>query len=160
MTENILEQITKTANETNSKVVTLRKDETVIEVEKDNLRSFITHLVQDIKVGHLTTITGLDLGQEIGIIYHFSYERETIHVRTKVAKASVAPSIVKIIPGAILYEMEVHDMFGIGFEGNPWNDKKLLLPDSWPADLPPPLLKNSRPAEIRRRLHLEVEPKP
>src|SRR5208337_2100840 len=95
MSENILEQIGKIANETNSKVVTLRKGETVIEVEKDNLRNFITHLVQDLKVRNLTTITGLDLGQEIGIMYHFSYERETIHVRTKVAKTSAAPSIVK-----------------------------------------------------------------
>jgi len=159
MSENILEQIAKIANETNSKVVTLRKGETVVEVDKDNLRPLITRLVQDLKLRLLTTITGLDLGQEIGIMYHFSHERETIHVRTKVAKTAAAPSIVKIIPGAILYEMEVHDMFGTGFEGNPWNDKKLLLPDNWPSDLPPPLLKSSKPAEIRKRLHLEVEPK-
>jgi len=159
MSENILEDIGKIADETHSKVVTLRKGETLIEVEKNELRNFITRLVQDLKVRLLTTITGLDLGQEIGITYHFSQDRETIHVRTKVPKASVAPSIVKIIPGAILYEMEVHDMFGVGFEGNPWNDKKLLLPDNWPPDLPPPLLKSSKPAEIRKRLGLEAEPK-
>jgi NADH:ubiquinone oxidoreductase subunit C len=66
---------------------------------------------------------------------------------------------VDIIPGAILYEMEIHDMFGLTFTGNPWMDKKLLLPDNWPSDLPPPLLKNTDAAEIRKRLGLEVEKK-
>ena len=36
-------------------------------------------------------------------------------------------------------------MFGITFTGNPWINLKLLLPDNWPADLPPPLLKSSKP---------------
>jgi NADH:ubiquinone oxidoreductase subunit C len=63
---------------------------------------------------------------------------------------------VEIVPGAILYEMEIHDMLGVRFEGNPWMDRKLLLPETWPEDLPPPLLKTSKADEIRRRLHLEV----
>jgi NADH:ubiquinone oxidoreductase subunit C len=55
--------------------------------------------------------------------------------------------------------MEIHDMFGVTFTGNPWMDKKLLLPDSWPSDLPPPLLKAVKPADIRKRLGLEAEKK-
>jgi NADH:ubiquinone oxidoreductase subunit C len=55
--------------------------------------------------------------------------------------------------------MEIHDLFGVTFTGNPWINLKLLLPDNWPADLPPPLLKTTKPAEIRKRLHLEVEQK-
>jgi len=159
LSEILLERVGKFAAEAKAKIVPLRKGETVIEVDQANVRNFISHLVQDLSVRHLTTITGLDLGENIGIMYNFSQERETIHVRTTVPKASTAVSIVDIIPGAILYEMEVHDMFGTSFEGNPWNDRKLLLPDNWPSDLPPPLLKSSKPAEIRRRLNLEAPTK-
>jgi Ni,Fe-hydrogenase III component G len=103
------------------------------------------------------TITGLDLGQNLGIIYHFSIERDTIHVRTTIPKAKPeAVSIIDTIPGAILYEMELHDIFGIEFIGNPWKDQKLLLPEEWPADLPPPLLKTTKADQIRRRLGLEA----
>jgi Ni,Fe-hydrogenase III component G len=106
------------------------------------------------------TITGLDLGQNLGITYEFSLERDTIHVRTLVPKAKpVAISIVDTVPGAILYEMELHDMFGIEFVGNPWKDMKLLLPEDWPNDLPPPLLKSSKADQIRQRLGLETAKK-
>jgi NADH:ubiquinone oxidoreductase subunit C len=160
MSENLLQQLQTYASQSNSNVSVARKGETFIEVAQDRLKAFITHVVNDLRILHLSTITGLDLGQNIGIVYSFSEEMDTIHVRSTVPKArSTAVSIVDIIPGAILYEMEIHDLFGVTFTGNPWMNQKLLLPDSWPADLPPPLLKTSKPAEIRKRLGLEVERK-
>ena len=145
------------AEEVGTKLTTLRKNESIVEVGQENLKTFVSHLVNDLHVHHLMTITGLDLGQNLGITYHFSMERDTIHVRTLVPKTKpVAVSIVDIVPGSILYEMEVHDMFGIEFVGNPWKDQKLLLPDDWPNDLPPPLLKSSKADQIRKRLGLEV----
>jgi NADH:ubiquinone oxidoreductase subunit C len=147
----------KYAEETGAKLTSLRKNESLIEVPQDKLKSFVAHLVNELHIRHLMTITGLDLGQNLGITYEFSRERDTIHVRTLVPKAQpVATSIVDIIPGAVLYEMELHDMFGIEFLGNPWKDRKLLLPEEWPNDLPPPLLKTTKAEEIRRRLGLEV----
>jgi len=150
-------QLGKYAEEVGTKITPLHKNESTIEVAQDRLKLFITHLTNDVHVRHLMTITGLDLGQNLAIIYNFSKERDTIHVRTSVPKAKPeAASIVDIIPGAILYEMELHDMFGIDFAGNPWKDQKLLLPENWPADLPPPLLKTTKADQIRRRLGLEV----
>jgi NADH:ubiquinone oxidoreductase subunit C len=160
VSENLLQQIDKLAAEANTRSTQLRKGETVIEVNQDQLKNFIKCLVTETPARHLSTITGLDLGQNIGIIYHFWYERNMIHVKTFVPKEKpVALSIVDVVPGAILYEMEIHDMFGVEFIGNPWMDRKLLLPDTWPADLPPPLLKSAKAAEIRKRLGLEVEGK-
>ncbi len=160
MSENLLEQLQTYASQSNSKVSVPRKGETFIEVNQDHIKDFISHLVNDLRIFHLQTITGLDLGENIGIIYHFSQDKNTINVKSTVPKAqSAAASIVGIIPGAILYEMEIHDMFGVTFTGNPWMNQKLLLPDNWPDDLPPPLLKTTKPAEIRKRLHLEVEQK-
>ena len=152
-----LTQLGKYAEEVGTKVTPLRKNESTIEVSQDRLKAFVAHLVNDLHVRHLMTITGLDLGQNLGIIYHFSIERDTIHVRTTVPKAKPeAVSIIDTVPGAILYEMELHDMFGIEFIGNPWKDQKLLLPEEWPADLPPPLLKTTKADQIRRRLGLEA----
>jgi len=148
------------AEEAGTKLTPLRKNENIVEVTQDKVKTFLTHLVNDLHVHHLMTITGLDLGQNLGITYHFSMERDTIHVRTLVPKAKpVAVSIVDIVPGAILYEMEIHDMFGIEFIGNPWKDQKLLLPEEWPNDLPPPLLKSSKADQVRKRLGLEAEKK-
>jgi NADH:ubiquinone oxidoreductase subunit C len=160
MSEVLLQQIEKLATEAITKSTQLRKGETVVEVEQGQLKNFIKRLVTETPARHLSTITGLDLGQNVGIIYHFWHGRNTIHVKTFVPKEKpTALSIVDIVPGAILYEMEIHDMLGVEFIGNPWMDRKLLLPDTWPKDLPPPLLKTVKPAEIRRRLGLEVESK-
>jgi len=157
VSEVFLQQIGRYANEAKAKVTQLRKGETLVEVDQKNLKSFISHIVNDMSIRHLMTITGLDLGQNIGVIYHFTHETDNLHVRTLVPKTDTTTySIVEIVPGAILYEMEIHDMLGVKFEGNPWMDRKLLLPETWPDDLPPPLLKTSKPAEIRKRLGLEV----
>ncbi|HYB84166.1 MAG TPA: NADH-quinone oxidoreductase subunit C [archaeon] len=152
-----LAQLGKYAEEIGTKVSPLRKNESVIEVSQERLKPFIAHVVNDLYIRHLMTITGLDLGQNLGIIYHFSKERDTIHVRTSIPKSKPeAVSIIDLVPGAILYEMELHDMFGIEFIGNPWKERKLLLPEDWPADLPPPLLKTTKADQIRKRLGLEV----
>ena len=160
MSEVFLDHIEKYATEAKATITHPRKGQTMVEVNQNKLKAFISRLINEGNIRQLSTITGLDLGQNIGIIYHFSYDRDTLHVKILIPKTQpTAESIVDIIPGAILYEMEIHDMLGVTFSGNPWMDKKLLLPDTWPADLPPPLLKTSKPAEIRRRLGLEVEKK-
>lgn len=160
MSEVLLQQIEKLAADAKTKTTQLHKGETMIEIDQGQVKNFIKRLVNEISIRHLTTVTGLDLGQNIGIIYHFWRDRDTIHLKTFVPKTKpTADSIVDIVPGAILYEMEIHDMLGVTFVGNPWMDRKLLLPDNWPADLPPPLLKNVKPADIRKRLGLEVEKK-
>jgi len=156
VSEVFLQRVESYANEAKAKITQLRKGETLVEVDQKNLKSFISHIVNDMSIRQLMTITGLDLGQNIGVIYHFTHETDTLHVRTLVPKTdTTAYSIVEIVPGAILYEMEIHDMLGVRFEGNPWMDRKLLLPETWPEDLAPPLLKTSKADEIRRRLHLE-----
>jgi len=160
MSQVSMQQLQEYAADSNGKVSTPRKGEMFIEIDQAHIMGFISHVVNDLRIRLLSTITGLDLGQNFGIIYNFSHEDQKIQVKTTLPKNQpTTVSIVEIVPGAILYEMEIHDLFGITFTGNPWINLKLLLPDNWPADLPPPLLKSSKPAEIRKRLHLEVERK-
>ena len=105
---------------------------------------------------HLSTITAFDQGDSMAILYHFWEGRRFVQVRTAVPKpAPRLPSISDLIPSATLYEGEIQDLLGIAFEGNPFLGKRLLLPDDYPAEAPPPLRKDADPKEIRRMMKLE-----
>jgi Ni,Fe-hydrogenase III component G len=100
--------------------------------------------------GHLSTISGVDLGETFEILYHFASPAAVITVRTAVPRgAACLPSLCGVIPGAVLYERELQDMFGIVVEGLP-DGRRLVLPDDWP-DGQHPLRKDwthVRPAEV------------
>jgi NADH:ubiquinone oxidoreductase subunit C len=105
---------------------------------------------------HLSAITGIDLGQDIAILYHFWQGRRFIQVRTQVPKS--APSLRSIsadVPAGVLYEAEIQDLLGVSFEGNPFLGKKLMLPDAYPPDAPPPLRKDADPHKIKKMMELE-----
>lgn len=105
---------------------------------------------------HLSTITGVDLGEGIALLYHFWAGRRFLVVRTTVPKsAPKISSAAASIPAATLYEAEIQDLFGVSFEGNPYSGKRLLLPDNYPAEAPPPLRKDADPEKIRRMMKLE-----
>jgi len=75
----------------------------------------------------------VDLGEEIELIYHFAYEG-TIAISLRVAVPKNDPkitSVVSLVPGATLYEREVHDLLGVIFEGHP-DLSRLILPEEWP----------------------------
>ena len=105
---------------------------------------------------HLSTITGLDLGEEIGILYQFWQGKSFLVVRTALPKTNPRiKSITESLPSAVLYEAEIQDLLGVAFEGNPYLGKKLLLPDKYPANAPPPLRKEADPDKIRKLLELD-----
>lgn len=99
---------------------------------------------------HLATITGLDSGDDFEILYHFGDKETTVNLRVHIPKADPKlPSITPIIPGAVLYERELQDMFGMIVENLP-DSRPLLLPDGWPPNAHP-LRKDwtfERPVEV------------
>lgn len=125
-------------------------------VTPDKVIEALRILWTDLGVKHLSTITGLDSNDRIELDYQFSNLDKFVTVKTSVPKSD--PKIqtcTTVIPGAILYEMEVHDMFGVNFQGHPWMNRKLLLPENYPADLPPPLLKGTSSEKIRKAVGIE-----
>jgi len=98
----------------------------------------------------LSTISGVDNGEAFEIIYHFSTPETDLNLRTEIPKAAPhLDSITPVIPGAILYERELQDMFGLVIDGIP-DPRPLVLPDDWPAGNYP-LLKDwkfERPQEV------------
>lgn len=103
-----------------------------LKVAVENLLETVKCLRHDLGFTHLSTISGVDLGQTFEILYHFANNHCSFTVRTEIPRDNPQlPSICEFIPGAILYERELQDMFGITVLNIP-DPRPLLLPDDWP----------------------------
>ena len=81
---------------------------------------------------HITTITGVDRGETIDLIYHLIAEDVSLNLRASVDKSGASiDSITPAIPAAVLYEREVTDLLGVQFIGHP-DPRRLILPEDWP----------------------------
>ncbi|MEM3017856.1 MAG: NADH-quinone oxidoreductase subunit C [Candidatus Bathyarchaeia archaeon] len=107
------------------------------------LEDAIEFLRDRFNMRHISTITGVDLGKNIGVYYHLMGKSEAsnseivLSLRADTCKdAPKLPTISRLIPGASFYEREVHDLFGVVFEGHP-DLSPLILPDGWPDGLYP-----------------------
>ena len=99
----------------------------------------------DEKTG-ITAITGLDLGANLGLIYHIHTEKGFFAIKAELPKENPKiQTINDIIPGATFHELEVTDLFGVIFEGNPLQGH-FLLSENWPEGIFP-LRKDVNPAE-------------
>jgi formate hydrogenlyase subunit 5 len=107
-------------------------------------RDAISLLLKEVKDTILSTISGVDLGNEIELNYHMACEG-TVTLKNRISREKpVTQTITDILPGANLYEREVFDLLGVVFEGHP-NLKRLMLPDLWPqGDYP--LRRDWKPA--------------
>lgn len=125
-----------------------RKGRTFVRIERDALRRATTFLVNAGFV-HLTTITGVDLGGELELLYHLNREGRLLSLSVKVpVEKPTITTITDIIPGATLYEREVHDLLGVVFEGH-LNLSRLVLPEGWPEGLHP-LRKKYSVEDVRK----------
>ncbi len=121
-----------------------------LKVAPQRLVAVTTRLRDAFGVVFLSTISGVDMGETFEILYHFSTPETDFNLRTEIPKGDPhVPSITPIIPGAILYEREVQEMFGLTVDNIP-DGRRLLLSDDWP-DGQYPLRKDwkhVRPAEV------------
>jgi Ni,Fe-hydrogenase III component G len=121
-----------------------------IKVAREHLLAVLTYLKEHFGYTHLATISGVDLGESFEVIYHMASAIATVNVRILAPRQEPKiPSVCAVIPGAILYERELQDMFGLVVENIP-DPRPLLLADDWPAGQYP-LRKDwqfERPAEV------------
>jgi len=75
----------------------------------------------------LTAVDWLDRQPRFDLVAHFHnlVNMERLRVKVPMAEGQAAPSITPIHKGALWFEREVFDMFGIQFDGHP--DLKRLL---------------------------------
>jgi Ni,Fe-hydrogenase III component G len=102
-------------------------------VEAKNLAAVFEALRKGLGYTYLATVSGVDKGEVYEIVYHLGDAHGNLNVRTQIPKVDPhLPSICAVIPGAILYERELQDMFGIVVDRIP-DPRPLVMPDDWPA---------------------------
>jgi NADH-quinone oxidoreductase subunit C len=117
-------------------------DETVVTLTPENLRPAVQTLIERFDLRHLSTITGIDTGDEIELLYHF-WDGGGLTLRTSLPRENLhTVTLIDLIPGAAFYEREVNEMLHVVFDGHP-TPYPFLLPDDWEGA--PPLRKEETP---------------
>jgi Ni,Fe-hydrogenase III component G len=99
--------------------------------DKERYLEALTAL-RDNDLKHLTTITGVDRGEVIEIIYHIHCGEALLNLKLALPKTDLEiETITDIFPGAILYERELMEMLGVQVKGHP-DPRRLFLSDDWP----------------------------
>ncbi len=79
----------------------------------------------------LSTLSGVGFENgELSVVYHFTHGAEAINFKTR-THACALPSITPLIRAADWIEREIHDLFGVKFEGHP-NLARLIRPPQLP----------------------------
>jgi Ni,Fe-hydrogenase III component G len=126
-----------------------------LRVKREAFRESLEYVINDLGFKHLSTITGVDVGTEIELLYHMVLnDAVVLTLGFSVPKEKpITRTITDLVPSAVLYEREVHELLGVDFEGHP-NLIPLVLPEGWPQDVYP--LRKERQFEELRKIALET----
>ena len=84
----------------------------------------------------ISTITGIDTGKDIEVIYHFDVLGKIINIKFTTSRNNAkVMTISSIFPGAKLFERELSEMLGIEVEGNAEPELLFLSEDTPKAPL-------------------------
>ncbi len=90
-------------------------------------------LKNDVK--HLSTVTGVYQENKLQLLYHF-WQGEGITLRVVIdATDNQVDSVTDLIPGALFYEREIVEMFGVRINGLDMATR-MFLPDNWQGGAP------------------------
>jgi NADH-quinone oxidoreductase subunit C len=82
---------------------------------------------------YMMSLSGMDLGEELGVVYHLysMKHRHKVVLKVSVPKADPkVPSVERIWRSADWHEREAYDLMGIHFEGH-HNMIRILCPYDW-----------------------------
>ncbi len=107
-----------------------------ITLTRNQLIPAIGVLRDDFSITQLAVIVGEDVRDAFLCNYVFTGQRVVVlQVRIDREKPSI-PSLSMIIPGAMVYERELKDLFGILPAGHP-DLRRQAVPEDWPAEVYP-----------------------
>ena len=95
----------------------------------------IENAIELLGCDRLITISTADNGTTFELIYHLTGPHRTV-VSIAVEVPRETPEVISmsgILPPAGIYERQIHDLFGITFQGHP-GLKKIILNEDWPPD--------------------------
>jgi NADH-quinone oxidoreductase subunit C len=117
-----------------------------IDIYPKDIKDFVQYIFKDI-LFRFDTASGVDDFDALEILYHFSHDISGITISLRaILKDKQDPhidTITDITKSAWWIERELHELFGIEFNGNS-DLRPLLLPDDWPKGVYP-LRKDFQP---------------
>ncbi len=75
------------------------------------------------------TMSSVDLGDSISVLYHLDKDLQAINLRVNVPKGNKMPSISSVYYCAFLVENEIKEHFGVDFDGLPLDFEGMLYLD-------------------------------
>jgi Ni,Fe-hydrogenase III component G len=149
--ENIKQQLVEKFSWLNDKITVQRARRLFAEVPAANFAEVFDWAVTKLGFSILATITGLDEGAALGVIYHIARTDGTVlNLHTSVPKEKpVLKTITAYFPAAEDYEREMVDLLGMQVDGLPAGNR-YPLPDGWPANQFP-LRKDWKPEMLDKR---------
>jgi ech hydrogenase subunit E len=138
--EQTLQQAEKLLAPYNKETLRPESNRLDVVVASDDLHAAVAAL-HEARWGYLCAITGLDNGPEanqLEALYHFAQDSVVTTLRVRAARSPEAsvPTISDIIPPAVFFERELHEMLGIDVKGLA-DQSRLFLPDDFPAEVYP-----------------------
>ncbi len=120
----------------------------IVQANNQILREIIKELLAIDQKTSLVTISGLDLGQTLGVYYHMRTSKGYLTIKVEVPKDKPRiQTITDLINGATFAELEASDLLGLIFEGNTLSDH-FILPENWPQGVYP-LRKDVKVEEVK-----------
>jgi membrane-bound hydrogenase subunit beta len=127
-------------------------------IERDILTKVVTHL-SEIQFPHLAIISGNDIDESIFLNYHFSLyygerlQEISINFTLELPKSDpTVESICHLIPGALITEREIQEMFGVTVKNIP-DDRRIFLPKEIPEGVYPWRKDEKGPQKIVRDMY-------
>jgi membrane-bound hydrogenase subunit beta len=124
----------------------VRKNRITLKTVPDKLHVAIMTAQAVLGFDRLITISTLDNGGTFELLYHLiGPHRIIISLAIDLPRDKpVTHTVSDLLPPAGIYERQIHDLFGISFEGHP-GLKKVILNEDWP-DNEYPLRKDWKPS--------------
>jgi NADH-quinone oxidoreductase subunit C len=125
-----------------SKVLNINKTgdkRAYMDIYPKDIREFVNYMLRE-RAFRFNTASGVDDFDAFEILYHFSHDSCGIVVSLRaIIKDKQSPhidTVTDITRSAWWIEREMHELFGIEFDGNK-DLRPLLLPDDWPKGVYP-----------------------
>ena len=97
---------------------------------KKRLYEILDYLKNEYSFSMLKSITAVDLGNEVELLYHIFSVEEGEDAVVSIKVQNEAESVIDLFESARADENEIYDMFGIKFAGNE-DLKRLYMPENW-----------------------------
>ena len=99
-------------------------------VISDKIHDVLEFLKNHYSLNMLKSITAVDLGNEIEILYNLYSVEDEEDVIVSIKVQSETETVTDLFESAIAEENEIYDMFGVFFIGNK-SLKRLYMPENW-----------------------------